>query len=75
MESWKAHRGSNTLPAFSASLQQIGLNLADWDEIAHALILSSREPTLELATSIAASFGPATVNPYYDERKRSHARR
>ena len=46
-----------------------------WDHNAHALILSSREPTLELATSIAATFGPATVNPYYDERKRSRARR
>lgn len=46
-----------------------------WDHNAHALILSLRAPTLELATAIAATFGPPKVNPYYDERKRSHARR
>lgn len=46
-----------------------------WDHNAHALLLASQEPTLELAALIAGSFGPAKVNPYYDERKRSRASR
>ncbi len=46
-----------------------------WDHNAHALLLASREPTLELATLIAGAFGPAKVNPYYEERRRTRASR
>lgn len=48
---------------------------ADWDHNAHGLLLTMKEPTLELAAQIADLFGPAKVNPFYDERKRSHAGR
>jgi hypothetical protein len=46
-----------------------------WDHNTHGLILSSKEPTLELAAAIAAAFGPPKVNPYYEERSRSRASR
>lgn len=48
---------------------------AVWDHNAHGLILSHNEPTMDLAASLAAAFGPPKVNPYYEERSRSRARR
>lgn len=47
----------------------------EWDHNAHALILASVEPTLELAGQIAELFGPPIPNPYYEERRRSRASR
>jgi hypothetical protein len=47
----------------------------EWDHNAHALIVASVEPTLELAGRIAELFGPPIPNPYYEERRRSRASR
>lgn len=46
-----------------------------WDHNAHGLLLANQEPTMELVTLIAGLFGPAKVNPYYEERSRSRASR
>ena len=59
----------------SARWQRLNHLSVVWDHNAHALILSSQEPTLDLAIALAGLFGPPKVNPYYDERRRSRASR